>query len=131
MKCAEERRNLIRKLSLTLKVAINSIRMYEVNTKDNTCYKDVSEIKAGVYHEVTAKKQKTMHKMWDMPWKKRKTATLLTWRVEGATAYFILMTIVSQRHMYNKGETHSAKKLRKGSSYKAEEKKPTQISLKA
>ena len=41
-----------------------------------------------------------------MPRKKqRKTATLLTKSVEGATANTILGIIVSQRHIYNKGET--------------------------
>ena len=54
MKCAEER-NLISKPSLALKVAIESIRTYEATIKDNTRYKDAREIRAGVYHEVTAK----------------------------------------------------------------------------
>ena len=48
VKCAE-RRNLISKPSLTLKVAIESIRTYEATMKDNTRYKDASEIRAWVY----------------------------------------------------------------------------------
>ena len=47
MKCAEERRNHISKPSLTLKVAIESIRTYKASMK-NTRYKDTSEIRAGV-----------------------------------------------------------------------------------
>ena len=58
MKCAEERRNLISKPSLTLKVAIESIRTYKVTMKDNTHYKDTSEIRSGVYPEVTAKNKR-------------------------------------------------------------------------
>ena len=42
-------------VSLTLKVAIESIRTYEATMKDNTRYKDASEIRAGVYHEVIPK----------------------------------------------------------------------------
>ena len=49
MKSAEEIRNFISKPNLTLKVAIESMRTYEATTKDNTRYKDASEIRAGVY----------------------------------------------------------------------------------
>ncbi len=63
MKCAEERRNLISKPSITLEVSIKSIRTFETTMKDNTHYKDASEIRTGVYHEVAAKNN-TMHKMW-------------------------------------------------------------------
>ena len=43
-----------------------------------------------------------MHQMLEMPWKKRKTAMLLARNVEDATAYTVLRTIVSQKHMYDK-----------------------------
>ena len=49
MKCAEERRNLINKPILILKVTIESIRTYKATMKDNTRYKDASEIRAGLY----------------------------------------------------------------------------------
>ena len=101
MKCAEERRNLISKPNLTLKVSIESIRTYKAIMKENTCYKGA---RARVYNEVRAQKQKIMQKMWEMPQKKKKTAMILTRSVEGAMAYSILRTIVSQRHMYDKGE---------------------------
>lgn len=52
LKCSDERRNLISKPNLTLEIAIESIRAYEATTKNNTRYKDASETKAGVYHEI-------------------------------------------------------------------------------
>ena len=72
--------------------------------KDNTRYKDANEIRAGVYHEITAKNKPQCTKCGKCHGKKRKTVTLLTRSIEGAAVYTILWTIVSQRYMYNKGE---------------------------
>ena len=58
MKCEEEIRNLINKPSLTLKVAIESIRTNEATMKDSTRYKEASEIRTGVYHKVAAKNKR-------------------------------------------------------------------------
>ena len=56
-KGTEERRNFS-KPNLTLKLAIESIRAYKVTIKDDTCYKDASEIRARIYHEITAKNKR-------------------------------------------------------------------------
>lgn len=55
LRSADERRNLIAKPDLTLKSAIESIRAYEITTKDNSRYKDANEGRNGVYHEVSTK----------------------------------------------------------------------------
>lgn len=47
LKHADERRNLISKLNLTLKIGIQSIRAYEATTKHKTHYKNSSEGKGG------------------------------------------------------------------------------------
>ena len=54
MRSSEERRNLISKHSLTLKIAIESIRMFEVTMKDNKRYKDLYETKDGIILEIVA-----------------------------------------------------------------------------
>ena len=58
MRSSEERRKLISKLSLTLKIAIENIRTYEVTMKDNTRYKDLCETKDGIIHEIAAKNKR-------------------------------------------------------------------------
>ena len=58
LKCSDERRNLISKANLTLEIAIENIRAYEATTKNNTRYKDASEMKAGVYHEIEMRRTK-------------------------------------------------------------------------
>ena len=58
LKCSDERRNLISKPNLTLEIAIENIRAYEATTKNNTRYKDASEMKAGVYHEIEMRRTK-------------------------------------------------------------------------
>ena len=62
----QRKEETISKPRLTLKVAIKNIRMYVATIKDNKRYKDTSEIRTEVYHEVAAvkkKKKKTMHMM--------------------------------------------------------------------
>ena len=58
LKCSDERRNLISKPNLTLEIAIENIRAYKATTKNNTRYKDASEMKAGVYHEIEMRRTK-------------------------------------------------------------------------
>ena len=58
LKCSDERRNLISKPNLTLEIAIENIRAYEATTKNNTRYKDASEMKAGVYHKIEMRRTK-------------------------------------------------------------------------
>ena len=58
LKCSDERRNLISKPNLTLEIAIENIRAYEATTKNNMRYKDASEMKAGVYHEIEMRRTK-------------------------------------------------------------------------
>ena len=95
--------------------------------KDNTHFKDTSKIRAELYHEVAAKNTRQCTRcgnIHEKKKKKRKTATVLR-SVEGATAYTILRTIVSQRHTYDKGETIALRE--KTKLVQSQEKKPTQI----
>ena len=105
IKCVEERKNLISKLSLTLKVAIESIRSYKANMKDDTHYKNASGISIPRGNSKKDKRQCTRYGKCH--------ATLLTKSVEDATAYIILTTIVSQRHTYDKRETIAQRKWEK------------------
>ena len=54
---SEERRNLMSKPSLTLKIAMESIQTYDATKKDNTHYKDLCETKDGIIHQIAAKKR--------------------------------------------------------------------------
>ena len=58
LKCSDERRNLISKPNLTLEIALENIRAYEATTRNNTRYKDASEMKAVVYHEIEMRRIK-------------------------------------------------------------------------
>ena len=116
MKCAEKRRNLISKPSLTQKIVIENIRAYEATIKDNTHYKDTREIRAGVYHEVTAKKQKTMHKMWKCH-KKKKKEQCYSFNKECRrchSLYHFENYCLTKTHVRQQ-RNHSPKKVRKGS----------------
>ena len=64
VRSSEERRNLKSKLSLTLKIATESIRTYEATIKDNTRFKALCETKDGIVHEIVAKNKRQVHKMW-------------------------------------------------------------------
>ena len=123
IRISEERRNLISKPSITLKIAIESIRTYEATIKDNTRYKDLCET-----IEIAAKNKRQCTRYGKNRGKNR-TATLLTSNAENIKAFIILRTIVSQKHTYDKGEKIAPKK-KKQSPYTTE-KKPTQISLQA
>lgn len=55
LRSADKRRNLIAKTELTLKSAIDSIRAYEITTKDNSRYKVANQEKNEIYHVVSTK----------------------------------------------------------------------------
>ena len=79
--------------------------------KDSITYEDASEIKAGVYLEVAAKKKKKDNAQ-DVENATKKEEDCNAFKTESRRCHGLhhLRTIVSQRHTYNKGETMAQRK---------------------
>ena len=95
IKSSEERRNFISQPSLTLEIAIESIRMYEATMKDSTRNKNLCETKDGIIHEIAAKNKTQCTRCGKKYGTPPRTATLLTSNAENVKAFIILRTIVS------------------------------------
>ena len=121
---SEERRKFVSKQSLTVKIAIESIRTYEATMKDNTHYKDLCETKDGIIHEIAAKNKRRCISCGKNHGKKQ-DCYVFNKQCRNVKAFIILRTIVSQRHTCDKGENIVLKKKKKESLYKTGKKAHT------
>ena len=128
LKSSEEIRNLISKPSLTLKIAIESIRTYEATMKDNTRYKDLCEIKDGIINEIKTKQCTRFGKSHLV-----KTQDCYTFNKQCRKCQSLHQfedNCLTKTHIWQRRK-HSPQKEKKRKPIQNRKKKPTQISLQA